>query len=107
MVSGDYLDAVRVVNVKELKARLSAYLREVRAGETFLVTDRSNVVARLGPPGTSSDSSRPSGPVERLVALGARPPLRERRPTDYQRPGPAPGLSSEKIDALLAWVRGE
>jgi len=36
-----------VVGVKELKARLSAYLREVRRGEVVLVTDRDEVVAEL------------------------------------------------------------
>ncbi len=38
---------MKVVGVKELKARLSAYLREVRRGEVVLVTDRDEVVAEL------------------------------------------------------------
>lgn len=38
------------VGVKELKAKLSEYLRAARAGETVLVTDRGRVVAALGPP---------------------------------------------------------
>lgn len=41
---------MRVVGVRELKARLSEYLRAVRAGEVFLVTDRDRVVAELRPP---------------------------------------------------------
>lgn len=40
---------MKVVGVKELKARLSEYLRMVRAGETVLVTDRDEVVAELRP----------------------------------------------------------
>ena len=40
---------MRVVGVKQLKARLSEYLREVRRGEVFLVTDRDRVVAELRP----------------------------------------------------------
>lgn len=40
---------MKVVGVKELKARLSEYLRMVRAGETVLVTDRDEVVAELAP----------------------------------------------------------
>lgn len=41
---------MRVVGIRELKARLSEYLREVRRGEVFLVTDRDRVVAELRPP---------------------------------------------------------
>ncbi|HSF18794.1 MAG TPA: type II toxin-antitoxin system prevent-host-death family antitoxin [Vicinamibacteria bacterium] len=35
------------VKVSELKARLSAYLREVRSGETIVVMDRLTPIARL------------------------------------------------------------
>jgi antitoxin (DNA-binding transcriptional repressor) of toxin-antitoxin stability system len=41
------LEAMKVVGVKELKARLSEYLREVKRGEVVLVTDRDEVVAEL------------------------------------------------------------
>lgn len=37
------------VKVSELKAKLSAYLSEVRRGETVVVYDRSTPVARLVP----------------------------------------------------------
>ena len=40
---------MKAVGVKQLKARLSEYLRHVRAGETILVTDREEVVAELRP----------------------------------------------------------
>jgi antitoxin (DNA-binding transcriptional repressor) of toxin-antitoxin stability system len=36
--------------VRELKAKLSEFIRRARAGETVLVTDRGRVVAELGPP---------------------------------------------------------
>lgn len=39
----------KAVGVKQLKARLSEYLRLVRGGETVLVTDRDEVVAELRP----------------------------------------------------------
>lgn len=35
--------------MKQLKARLSEYLRLVKSGETILVTDRTEVVAELRP----------------------------------------------------------
>lgn len=49
VTTGDYFRVMKVVGVKELKARLSEYLRMVRAGETVLVTDRDDVVAELRP----------------------------------------------------------
>ena len=38
------------VGLKELKNRLSEYVRIAARGETVLVTDRDRVVAQLGPP---------------------------------------------------------
>jgi len=40
---------MKSVGVKQLKAKLSEYLRVVRAGESVLVTDRDEVVAELRP----------------------------------------------------------
>ena len=38
------------VGLRELKNRLSEYMRLVRAGEHLLVTDRGHVIAELVPP---------------------------------------------------------
>ncbi len=57
---------MKAVGVKQLKARLSEYIRLVRAGETLLVTDREEVVAELRP------ARRPApaeGPEDVLGAL--------------------------------------
>jgi antitoxin (DNA-binding transcriptional repressor) of toxin-antitoxin stability system len=43
---------MKVVGIRELKNRLSEYIRLVRSGETVLVTDRGVVVAELRPPGS-------------------------------------------------------
>ena len=40
---------MRTVGTKELKNRLSHYLRLVRAGARIFVTDRGKLVAELGP----------------------------------------------------------
>ena len=37
------------IGIPELKARLSAYLRRVRAGETIIITDRGKPVGRIVP----------------------------------------------------------
>ena len=41
------------VGVRELKSRLSEYLRRVSAGQTVVVTDNGRPVARLVPAGES------------------------------------------------------
>jgi prevent-host-death family protein len=60
---------MKTVGVRELKNKLSEYLRRVRLGESVLVTDRGEVVAELLPPGQGrGDSSVPAG----LQALARR-----------------------------------
>lgn len=49
MTTRDYHTVVKAVGVKQLKARLSEYLRLVKTGETILVTERDEVVAELRP----------------------------------------------------------
>ncbi len=42
---------MKSVGLRELKSRLSHYIRQVRAGRHVLVTHRGEVVAELSPPG--------------------------------------------------------
>lgn len=60
---------MKSVGLRDLKNRLSEYVRGVRSGEALLVTDRGEVVAELTPPGRGVDERGvPSG----LVALARR-----------------------------------
>src|SRR5258706_263951 len=52
---------MKTVGVRDLKNKLSEYLRRVRLGESVLVTDRGEVVAELLPPGQGQGG--PSVPV--------------------------------------------
>src|SRR5271156_4468844 len=66
---------MKSVGVRDLKNRLSEYLRRVRLGESVLVTDRGEVVAELLPPGQGqTDPSAPAGVLalakRGLVSLG-------------------------------------
>lgn len=45
------------VGVRELKNRLSEFLRRVANGERITVTDRGRPVAALSPPGESPDAA--------------------------------------------------
>ena len=63
------------VGIRELKNRLSEYLRMVRGGEAILVTDRGVAVAELRQPGDSAEYSSHPELVRRAragkVRLGA------------------------------------
>lgn len=86
------------VGVREIRQNLSVFLRRVRRGETFTVTDHGAPVALLSPlPGLSDD------PLADLVALGrvlAAPgrggPLPARVPPTAGRPSPTESLLAER-----------
>lgn len=40
---------MKAVGIKSLKAKLSEYLRLVKAGETVLITERAEVIAEIKP----------------------------------------------------------
>ncbi|HEV8129949.1 MAG TPA: type II toxin-antitoxin system prevent-host-death family antitoxin [Acidobacteriota bacterium] len=77
---------MKAVGLRELKNRLSEYIRQIRAGEEVLVTDRGQVVAELRPPGLVRDERITPGLVllakRGVLTLGAPnrsdlyPPLR-------------------------------
>lgn len=61
------------VSVRELKNRLSQYLRRAQRGEEVIVTSRGEPVARLGPL-PSAPAEEKAALVERLLASpGMRP----------------------------------
>lgn len=92
---------MRAVGLRELKNRLSEYVRRVRAGESIVVTDRGEVVAELGPPGAGArDDAVPPGLAtlarEGAVTLGAA-----NDPALYPDLPPAlrPGRAAELLEA--------
>lgn len=86
---------MQTVGVRDLKNKLSEYLRRVRLGEGVLVTDRGEVVAELLPPGQGQgDPSVPAGlqslAKRGLLTLGAPTgtdlyPALRRKPSDRRR----------------------
>jgi prevent-host-death family protein len=96
---------MKTVGVRELKNRLSEYLREVRAGERVLVTDRGEVVAELAPPGHSGhDASVPAS----LLALARRGAATVGAPGDRALYPALPRRGRRKVTAsqLLDQERG-
>jgi antitoxin (DNA-binding transcriptional repressor) of toxin-antitoxin stability system len=78
---------MHAVGVRELKARLSHWLRKVREGEVVLVTDRGEVVAEIRPGKPPADV-----PPEMagLWRLSQRIPLRLGEPARGRRLGRPP-----------------
>ncbi len=99
------------VGVRELKNRLSEYLRRVAEGEVVIVTDRGRVVAELRPPGLVPDPV-PEGfegmPLRfwQSVASGRIRLGQPGRPTLELLDRPA-GLAPGALREALDWVRGE
>jgi antitoxin (DNA-binding transcriptional repressor) of toxin-antitoxin stability system len=67
---------MRAVGIKELKNRLSEYLRLVAAGERVLVTDRDRVVAELIAPQAGTPETAADAALAEAVRTGwLRPPI--------------------------------
>jgi antitoxin (DNA-binding transcriptional repressor) of toxin-antitoxin stability system len=67
---------MRAVGIKELKNRLSEYLRLVAAGERVLVTDRNRVVAELIAPQAGTPETAADAALAEAVRTGwLRPPV--------------------------------
>lgn len=99
---------MQAVGIRELKNKLSHYVRLVEAGESVLVTDRGTVVAELCPPGKTTqppkEADLPPGLAE-LVRKGLAKPGLPHDPGIYvAQPKIVPdGTAAE----LLDWVRGD
>jgi len=83
---------VKRVPISKLKARLSEYLKVVRAGEEVIVTDRGKPVARIAPI---------SGPEETESRLWMLVRTGQARPPDVEG-----GIDLELIAALRPRVPG-
>lgn len=62
------------VGLRELKNRLSEYVRRVRAGHRLLITDRGQVVAELRPPGDAGADPGSDSGLAQLVKRGSLSP---------------------------------
>ncbi|MEX2294570.1 MAG: type II toxin-antitoxin system prevent-host-death family antitoxin [Acidimicrobiales bacterium] len=88
------------IGARELRANLSAALRQADAGERVIITVDGRPVAQLGP-------LQPSGPptLAELSASGlVDPPRRGDRPT---APDALDAAVDVRLDRVLAEVRGE
>lgn len=70
VATGSYFADMRVVGIKELKNKLSEYVKLAKAGEVVLVTDRGDVVAELRAPTPWKDPMMDNPRYAELVRQG-------------------------------------
>jgi antitoxin (DNA-binding transcriptional repressor) of toxin-antitoxin stability system len=94
---------MKTTGIRELKAHLSAFLREVDAGETLLVSDRGRVVAEIRRPGTADRLIDPAhARYAQLVERGTIRPAAEtedRSWASWRGLGAAEGTAQAILDA--------
>ncbi len=95
---------MKAVGIRELKNRLSEYLRLVQGGEEILVTDRGEVVAELRQPSKSHEVSPYPG-LMKLVRQGKARTGAPNFPALYPR---LPALLSKgELAELIAQERAD
>ena len=93
------------VGIRELKARLSAYVRQVRRGTSVAGTDRGAVVAELHQPRAAAVSAAARRYREALAAGWLREPT-DPRDRSWLK-GPGIGLPRGTAAALLDAERAD
>lgn len=92
-----------VISVRELKSRLSEYLRRVAGGEEVVVTSRGKEVARLLPPRTQRRAASPE--TELIARFRSLPWV---RPGSGKKPAlPKPLIRVGKGEKTLAEIVSE
>ena len=106
VTTGDYFSGMKAVGVKQLKARLSEYLRAVKAGEIVLVTDRDEVVAELRPPREPPPIPESEDTLQALADAG-EVTRAEQTKGSWQWKARGLGLEEGTVEALLDELRAD
>jgi prevent-host-death family protein len=99
---------IQTAGIRQFRAKLSQYVRDVEQGDMVQVTDRGQVVACLVPPEVAEVAHL--SPVDRarrqMLADGVLSRLGNRKVTIPPLPE-GPGFTLEEVDAALDWTRGD
>ncbi len=99
---------MRAVGIRELKNRLSHYVRLVESGESVLVTDRGAVVAELRPPGSPGARMEVDPLATRLAEMARKGRAVLAAPHDPELYGTRDAVIPEgSVARLLAEERGQ
>ena len=97
---------VKTTNIRALKDRLSAFLRDVQRGDVILVTDRGRLVAEIRPPTIEAPAAgATAGKLRRLATEGVIKLGLPNRAGAYRKSGVS--LSDKVVNDALGWTRGE
>ncbi len=97
---------IRTVNIRALKDRLSAHLRDVQRGDVVLVTDRGRVVAEIREPTLNAASL--DAAQRRRQRLLDRGILHAGLPNSADAYEPAEvHVAAAEVDRALDWARGD
>lgn len=96
---------METVGIRELKNRLSLYVRKVEAGDVVIVTDRGRIVAELVPPGHAALPGIHPGLLELARRDGLRLPTRPNSPELYRRPLPKVDLGGLTVQEMIDFLR--
>ena len=96
----------KAVGVKNLKNNLSAYLRDVKAGECILVTEHEHVVAELRRPGSFARGETQNSLLEAWILEGKVHPSRTLKKNRHLPLAPF-NIPKGTADQLLDEVRGD
>jgi len=97
---------VKTINIRALKDRLSAFLRDVQRGDVILVTDRGRVVAEIRPPTVEpAATSTTARKLRRLATDGVVKLGLPNRADAYRKSGIS--LPDKVVEDALGWTRGE
>lgn len=88
---------MKTIGIRELKSRLSRYVRQAEAGETILVSRHDRVVAELRPHEGAEDDLPPG--LREMARLGLATPGKPGRPEypEFDPIGP-PGTALRLLD---------
>lgn len=96
------MPAMQSVGIKELKNKLSEYIRAVAAGETVLVTARGQVVAEFVAPRVRADASPAEQKMGELIRLGLLTPAKVSPRSRLPRRKPVANLDEVMRDLALS-----
>jgi len=87
---------MRMVNISDLKARLSEHIQLVREGEEVLVCDRNKPVARIVPCSAADHPER----ERRLIARGVLLPPLKKQSSPISWPEPPGNVPDEIMEQV-------
>jgi prevent-host-death family protein len=95
---------VKSVGIKDLKNKLSAYIREAESGTKILVTDRNRVVAEIGKPFTEELDTTIHPAMREWIELG-QVEMPRRKPVKLTPTNIS--LSFDVVQKILDEARGQ